>query len=88
MKGAQKLADFPGRKIKVECERCGLRKQFDKAAMIVAGGADRPPTLLIDEIARRSGCTLVDDPGPTAYDIARCAIPNSPNYWLKRPKFG
>ena len=70
MTGARKLADYPARKIVVACDRCGWRKQYDKAGMIIAGGADRPLTLLLDAITRKQGCKLVDEPGPLAFD--RC----------------
>ncbi|RVC47557.1 hypothetical protein EN781_00015 [Mesorhizobium sp. M4A.F.Ca.ET.090.04.2.1] len=58
IRGAAYLADYPADKIIVECEQCGWRAQFDKAAMIEAGG-DRPMTHLLDDIARRKGCTRV-----------------------------
>jgi len=51
MKGARSFADYPGHKIIVACDRCGWRKQFDKTGMIIAGGADLPLTLILDQIA-------------------------------------
>ncbi|GLS32468.1 hypothetical protein SAMN04488498_12269 [Mesorhizobium albiziae] len=41
--------------------------------MIIAGCADRSLTLLLDAIARKQGCKLVDEPGPLAFD--RCKAP-------------
>ena len=67
MAGARKLADYPGRKIIVAAT--AGRKQYDKAGMIIAGGADRPLTLLLDAIARKHGCKLVDERGPLARPV-------------------
>ncbi|TIO62924.1 hypothetical protein [Mesorhizobium sp.] len=55
IKGAAYLADYPAPKIVVECAVCSWRVQYDKKAMLDAGG-DRPLTYLIDEIAQRQGC--------------------------------
>lgn len=52
----------------VACAKCGLRMQYDKAAMLEAGG-DRKLTYLLDEIVRRGGCSKMDA-GPNIYD--RC----------------
>lgn len=68
------LSSYPSDKIVVACKKCGMRKQFDKAAMLRAGG-DRPLTLLLDEVARRSGCTLVDRPSVDIYDRCEANYP-------------
>ena len=49
------LSSYPADKVVAACDKCGLRKQFDRAAMLRAGG-DRPLGLLLDEIARRGNC--------------------------------
>lgn len=53
------LSKYPAPKIIVECETCGMRAKYDKLEMLEAGG-DRPLTHLLDEIARRKGCTRMD----------------------------
>ncbi len=65
---AQMLSSYPADKIVVSCAKCGMRKQYDKAAMLKAGG-DRKLTYLLDDIARRSGCTKLEQ-GADIYD--RC----------------
>lgn len=55
IKGSAYLADYPAPKVIVECELCEWRVQYDRQAMLDAGG-DRPLTYLIDEIAQRHGC--------------------------------
>lgn len=42
----------------VACEKCGRRVQYDKRAMLDAGG-DRPLPLLLTEIVRRMGCDKI-----------------------------
>ena len=49
------LSSYPAEKVVVSCDKCGLRKRFDKTAMLKAGG-DRPLGLLLDDIATRSNC--------------------------------
>ena len=49
------LSSYPAHKILASCDKCGLRKQFDKSAMLKAGG-DRPLGLLLDDIAVRANC--------------------------------
>lgn len=49
------LSEFPSDKVIVSCDKCGLRKQYDKDAMLLAGG-DRTLALLLDEIVARVGC--------------------------------
>jgi hypothetical protein len=61
--GAALLSTYPADKIIVTCSRCGLRKQYDKAAMLAHG--ERRLTDLLAEIARRGGCTRRD--GHVAY---------------------
>ncbi|MDX8513504.1 hypothetical protein [Mesorhizobium captivum] len=55
IKGAAYLADYPAQKVIAACETCGWRVQYDKQAMLDAGG-DRALTLLIKDIAARQGC--------------------------------
>jgi len=50
------LSEFPSDKIVVTCDKCGLRKQYDREAMLYAGG-DRTLAHLLDEIVERVGCT-------------------------------
>ena len=78
MTGARKLADYPGRKMIVACDRCGWRKQYDKAGMIIAGGADRPLTLLVDAIARKKAASSSTSPARWRSTAARRSTANSP----------
>jgi hypothetical protein len=55
IKGAAYLADYPAAKVIVACDDCGFRVQYDKLAMLKAGG-DRPLTTLLTDIANRHGC--------------------------------
>lgn len=55
IKGAAYLADYPAAKIIIACEVCGWRAQYDRQAMLDAGG-DRPLTTLRTDIAKRQGC--------------------------------
>ena len=48
------LSSYPADKIVASCDRCGLRKRFDKAAMLKTGG-DRPLGLLLDDISGDPG---------------------------------
>jgi len=50
------LSEFPSDKIIVSCDKCGMRKQYDRDAMVRAGG-DRTLALLLDAIVARIGCT-------------------------------
>ncbi|WP_131922186.1 hypothetical protein [Aminobacter aminovorans] len=50
------LSEFPSDKVIVSCDKCGMRKQYDRDAMVRAGG-DRTLTHLLDEIIARIGCT-------------------------------
>ena len=52
------VSTYPASKMIVECETCGMRAKFDKLEMLEAGGA-RPLGRLLDEIARRKGCTRI-----------------------------
>jgi hypothetical protein len=65
--GARMLSQFPGRKIRVACEKCPLTAQYDRDAMLASGG-DRPLPGLLDEIARRMGCPRMDNPGVNSWD--------------------
>lgn len=55
MPGAPLLSSYPAAKVIVECDRCGMRAQYDKLSMLEVGG-DRMLTLLFDDVARRKGC--------------------------------
>lgn len=55
IKGAAYLADYPAAKVIVSCSECGWRVQYDRQAMLDAGG-DRPLTTLRTDIAARQGC--------------------------------
>ena len=72
-KGSAALSSYPGAKIVVACDKCGMRAQYDKAAMLAAGG-DRPLTILLKEIALRKGCTKLAS--PHAYDQCRAMYAN------------
>lgn len=49
------LSEFPSDKVIISCEKCGMRKQYDRDAMLRAGG-DRTLAHLLDEIVARVGC--------------------------------
>lgn len=72
-KGPAALSSYSEAKIVVACEKCGMQAQYDKAAMLAAG-ADRRLTSLLEEIARRKGCTKLDS--PHAYDQCRAMYAN------------
>lgn len=74
VQGSTRLSDYPAAKIVVSCERCGLDVRYDKAAMLAAGG-DRALTCLLDDIARRNGCTLIDTQGPNPYERCKAIYP-------------
>ncbi|GAA2857933.1 hypothetical protein GCM10010837_05370 [Aminobacter niigataensis] len=50
-----KLSEFPSDKVIVSCEKCGMRKQYDRETMVRTGG-DRTLAHLLDEIVARVGC--------------------------------
>jgi hypothetical protein len=58
-KGAVMLSKYPAAKIIVECDKCGLRVQYDQLEMLEVGG-DRPLPDLLSAIARRNGCDKFD----------------------------
>jgi hypothetical protein len=72
-KGSAALSSYPEAKVIVACDKCGMRAQFDKAAMLAAGG-DRPLTILLKEIAQRKGCAKLDS--PYVYDQCRAMYAN------------
>ncbi|CAI2934991.1 hypothetical protein [Aminobacter niigataensis] len=49
------LSEFPSEKVIVSCEKCGMWKQYDRDAMVRAGG-DRTLAHLLDDIVARIGC--------------------------------
>lgn len=53
------LSEFPSNKVVVSCEKCGMRKQYDRHAMVRVGG-DRTLAHLLDEIVARAGCTRIN----------------------------
>jgi len=59
------------------CTKWGLRKRYDKAAMLRIGG-DRPFGLLLDDIARRSRCKRIADPGINGWDKCGIVYPDLP----------
>ncbi|MCO6050815.1 hypothetical protein NGM99_13610 [Mesorhizobium sp. RP14(2022)] len=76
------ISDYPEPKIKVSCEKCGRRAQYDRDAMIKAGG-DRRLLDLLDAIQERLKCeTLERDPDiynkcRLKYENIRPATPNA-----------
>jgi hypothetical protein len=52
------LADFVGGKVVVECPECGMRRQYDAAAMLARIGDIRLPELRL-KIAAAEGCDRV-----------------------------
>jgi hypothetical protein len=59
MKDAVMLSAYPADKIILTCDKCGMHIQYDKAAMLKAGG-DRGLPGLREEIARKKGCQHID----------------------------
>lgn len=53
------LSEFPAQKVLITCDKCGMRKQYDRDAMVKAGG-DRTLAHLLDEIVARAGCTRIN----------------------------
>lgn len=51
--GAHLLSQYPVRKVRVGCGRCGLSAKYDRDELIAVGG-DRPLPLL-NQIAKRKG---------------------------------
>ncbi|AWC22044.1 hypothetical protein CO731_01500 [Aminobacter sp. MSH1] len=49
------LSEYPSDKVIISCEKCGMRKQYDRDAMVRTGG-DRTLAHLLDEIVARVGC--------------------------------
>lgn len=49
-------SEWPSHKIVVSCEKCGLRRQYDRIDMLRAGG-DLTLAHLLDYIVERAGCT-------------------------------
>ncbi|WP_080582692.1 hypothetical protein [Sinorhizobium fredii] len=76
--GAWWLSEFVGRKIRIECE-CGVKKQYDAAAMLKRIGDRAMPTLLT-ELAVANGCGKT---GTRFYDRCRLvyqhALPDQDN---------
>ena len=62
------LIDFAGRKVVVQCEACGLRKQYDADAMLARTGDIRLPELRL-KLAVSEGCLRAPN---TFYD--RCGL--------------
>lgn len=55
IEGAAYLSDYPAPKLIMSCELCGWRVQYDKQAMLDAGG-DRSLPELKRDIANRHHC--------------------------------
>lgn len=50
--GANTLGDLRQRKLRISCAKCGLRKQFDVAALIERCGRDAKLPTLKDKLTR------------------------------------
>jgi hypothetical protein len=72
-----RLSGYPARKILVACQKCDLRVQYDRNAMLAVGG-DRTLGELLDSVARRHGCALDDKPGVNVYDKCGANFPELP----------
>ena len=68
------LSGYPARKIRVGCDKCGLDVQYDRDGLLAAGG-DRPLGDLLNSIARRHGCALIDRPAVTPYNKCGAKFP-------------
>lgn len=51
------ISDLPMLKIGVDCDRCGMRRRYDKAALIARIGDQNLPDLL-PKLAKAEGCQL------------------------------
>lgn len=68
--GARRLSQFRRCKIRVECDRCQLRRQYDGSALFERAGDVSMPDLLT-KIAVGLGCTLNVAPTPNG---RRCGL--------------
>lgn len=69
MKDAVLLSAYPADKLILECPKCGLHVQYDKAQMLAVGGDRGLPDLRL-QIARKKGCQYVD----SVYAYEGCKI--------------
>ena len=68
--GARRLSSYPYRKILLTCARCNLRVQYDRDALLMAGG-DRGIPDFLTQVAERNGCPALSR-GADVYD--RCLL--------------
>ncbi len=70
-RGAFLSSDLSGLKVRVGCERCKLKRQFDGNALIDRAGRNEPLPGLLTRIAVGLGCDLNIAPTPNGL---RCAM--------------
>ena len=73
-KGARRLSSYPYRKILVTCARCNLRVQYDRDALLMAGG-DRGLPDLLTQVAEKKGCPALSR-GADVYDRCLLMLPD------------
>jgi hypothetical protein len=73
--GAHLLSQYPARKVRVGCGRCGMSAKYDRDELIAVGG-DRPLPLLLNQVAKRKGCPRAGKVGE--YDRCGAVFPELP----------
>jgi hypothetical protein len=79
--GAHLLSQYPARKVRIGCGRCGMSAKYDRDELIAVGG-DRSLPLLITQIARRKGCPRTGKVGE--YDRCGAVFPELPQLLRER----
>jgi hypothetical protein len=74
------ISDLPMAKIGVECDRCGMRRRYDKAALIARIGDQNLPDLL-PKLARAEGCSFTEN-----VFTDRCRLRYDEQSRMPRPK--
>ena len=67
--GAYYLSEFQGKKVRIKCDACGLRRQYDGTELFNRIGDWNMVALRI-ELAKRNGCAKSES--PSIYD--RCKV--------------
>jgi len=78
--GSLVLTDLQQPKLRLLCEKCRLRRQYDVQQLINHIGNARI-LALIPELARRNGCERIRAPGPVDQCGLQMRRPNDP-VWI------
>jgi hypothetical protein len=68
MNGALSLRDYPADLLRLACDKCGRKGQYQKASLIARYGADIPLPDLRTEIAKCDRQISMQDPCGVHYD--------------------